>query len=288
MKGPTPRFLVPRHWTPEQHFANFKQFDGFARTQEPQYSRNAEQQIEDDLSVLTALMVALFETDSRDDSVKLSSARAFLDRAEELLNNQQQSRWFRRFRLLNERHARRVINLLAQEINVSGVTAGSLWDTNLVRAAEERANLLAGGVTDTTFDGIKYKILEGQREGWDVNRQTREVREALDQGLVVRDDDGNVIRVMGKTERARLVARTETAAITNRASLLGVQNATIERWKNWISQRDDRVRPSHLAEDFDSEPDGIPLDGVFPNTGMTYPHAINERCFLVYQRPPND
>lgn len=286
--GPKPTFLVPRNWTPQQHYANWKSFHGFARSQEPQYRRNTEQQIDDDISVLTALMVALFEVDNRDDSVKLTSARAFLDRAEEMLNNQQQDKWFRRFRLLNERHARRVINLLAQEIDVSGVTAGSLWDTNLVRAAEERANLLAGGVTDTTFDGIKYKILEGQREGWDVNRQTREVREALDQGLVVRDSDGKVIRVMGKTERARLVARTETAAITNRASLLGVKNATIDRWKNWMSQRDDRVRPTHLAEDIDSEPNGIPLGEAFPNTGMTYPHAINERCFLVYQRPPND
>lgn len=281
---PTPTFLVPRYWTPEQHYANWKQFDGFARSQEPQYRRNTEQQIDDDLSVLTALLVTLLEEDDRDGSVQLSSARRFLDRAEVLLNNQQTDRWFRRFRLLNERHARSVINLISDEM---GEPVGQLWGQNLVQAAQDRANLLAGNVTDTTFDGIRWKMVLGQEEGWDINRQTREVREVLDQGLVVRDDDGNVIRVMGKTERARLVARTESAAMTNRASLLGIQNSGDDRWKNWLSQRDDRVRATHLAEDIDSEPNGIPLGDVFPNTGMSYPHAINERCFLIYPKAPD-
>lgn len=83
--------------------------------------------------------------------------------------------------------------------------------------------------------------------------------------------------------RAKMIARTETTRAWN-----GAQRRSLSRWqedhgngavvtKSWLSARDDRVRPEHVALDGET----IKVNERFSN-GLTEPGEPNCRCTLVY------
>lgn len=93
--------------------------------------------------------------------------------------------------------------------------------------------------------------------------------------------------------RAQVIAEEESrtaAASAEAEAATTAESAGIEMTKEWISQRDSRVRASHARCDSER----VPRDGVFSN-GLRYPkdpagppeEVMNCRCHLVWgYRPP--
>jgi len=114
------------------------------------------------------------------------------------------------------------------------------------------------------------------------------IAELVQTGLEEGDTVGKLVQRIRSSEaafgrtRAKLVARTETTRAWN-----GAQRATLSDYeartgnavfKSWLSARDARVRPEHVALD-----DGkyLPIDAAFDN-GLLAPGEPNCRCTLTY------
>ena len=89
------------------------------------------------------------------------------------------------------------------------------------------------------------------------------------------------------------VGSTETVGSLNEGAMLKAKQGGVFRSKQWVSQRDGRVRDTHRA----AEAAGwIPIDQPYSN-GLDYPHApgspaaevVNCRCSQMFSDlPPNE
>lgn len=85
-------------------------------------------------------------------------------------------------------------------------------------------------------------------------------------------------------DRARMIARTETASTVNMARTVVLQEEGIESHE-WLSAQDERVREDHVDEDGSI----VPVGEEFPVTGLSYPgepggdaeQVINCRCITL-------
>lgn len=255
----------------------WKQFDEFARIQEPAYRSTAD---------------ALFQI-QRDELVRLARI-TFRDESKAITEeslDEFRRRMGDRFDRYHREWRRRYDVLMSQTVDVvaaglAGATALSFDVFNpLVRqAVDERLNLIVGA-DQLTHDAIMAHVEDGFVEGLSSNELADRVREVFDQGVTVRLPTGKT-RVLSAAERSTLIARTETTAVANRAAVALMKSTTDVPWvKLWLSQGDDRVRPEHQEEEADSENDPVPLDEPFRVTGLDAPGEPNCRCSVLFEQP---
>jgi hypothetical protein len=182
--------------------------------------------------------------------------------------------WFNRFRPL-------VAKTLAQSAP-PGVRIGILGPTSpqVLAAIQRRVTKLSGAVTETTVQQIRDVIAQARLDGVGVSELARRIR-------------ADVFADTITTTRAQTIARTETVGSLNEGAMLKAKQGGVFRSKQWVSQRDGRVRDTHRA----AEAAGwIPIDQPYSN-GLDYPHApgapaaevVNCRCSQMFSDlPPNE
>lgn len=127
-------------------------------------------------------------------------------------------------------------------------------------------------VGTTTRQTLAKVLSEAVEEGLDFRKQVQAIRAVFEKAT---------------TERARVIARTETVRAANFGAVEGMKQAGIER-KEWLSTVDDRTRDSHSAMGGQV----VETDSVFtdPITGAKARHPgefgipeqdINCRCLAV-------
>lgn len=143
---------------------------------------------------------------------------------------------------------------------------------------EARANLLAGQVTDTTYEAIQAALNEGVVYGESI------------------DDLANRIRtlfVQTYSNRAETVARTEVISAYNGAGVLGATQLPpdVVAGQEWIATRDGRTREEHANADGQVVAVGTAFD--VGGSAMAYPgdpnggagNVVNCRCTIAFLTP---
>jgi hypothetical protein len=181
--------------------------------------------------------------------------------------------WYNRFRPL-------VAKTMATP--APAVRVGILGPTSpqVINAINRRVTKLAGAVTETTKQQIRAVIAQARTDGVGVSELATRIRAQVFADTIT-------------TARATTIARTETVGALNEGAMLKARQGGVFRSKQWVSQRDGRVRPSHRA----AESAGwIPIEQPY-NNGLDYPHApgapadevINCRCSQMFSDlPPNE
>jgi hypothetical protein len=182
--------------------------------------------------------------------------------------------WYNRFRPL-------VAKTLGTA-DVPSVRIGILGRTSpqIIAAINRRVTKLSGAVTETTLQQIRDVIAQARTDGVGVSELSRRIR-------------ADVFADTITTARATTIARTETVGSLNEGAMLKAKQGGVFRSKQWVSQRDGRVRDTHRA----AEAAGwIPIDQPYSN-GLDYPHApgapaaevVNCRCSQMFSDlPPNE
>lgn len=177
--------------------------------------------------------------------------------------------WLRRYRAL----IGQTVQVGARGVSARVGLSFNLRNPNAQAAIQRRVTKLAGNVSATTLQRVRDVITQARTEGVGVSEIARRIRaDAF---------DGSITRT-----RAQTIARTETVGALNEGAYTAAQTSGVMRSKRWLSQRDGRVRESHVEAE---EAGWIGLDAVFPN-GLTYPHApdapaaevVNCRCAMLY------
>jgi hypothetical protein len=174
--------------------------------------------------------------------------------------------WYNRFRPL-------VAKTMATP--APAVRVGILGPTSpqTLAAINRRVTKLAGSVTETTKQQIRAVIAQARIDGVGVSELATRIRAQVFADTIT-------------TARATTIARTETVGALNEGAMLKARQGGVFRSKQWVSQRDGRVRSSHRA----AESAGwIPIEQPY-NNGLDYPHApgapadevINCRCSQVF------
>jgi hypothetical protein len=170
--------------------------------------------------------------------------------------------WYNRFRPL-------VAKTMTQP--APAVRVGILGPTSpqVINAINRRVTKLSGAVTETTKQQIRAVIAQARTDGVGVSELATRIRSQVFADTIT-------------TARATTIARTETVGALNEGAMLKARQGGVFRSKQWVSQRDGRVRPSHRS----AESAGwIPIEQAYSN-GLDYPHApgapadevINCRC----------
>jgi HK97 family phage portal protein len=150
--------------------------------------------------------------------------------------------------------------------------AASLPVAQLIAGARHRAAELSTHILETTYEQIRGLLFAAQTQGMTIRETAGLIRET----------------VFGPAldARAANIARSEIAGAINQGSYLAAVQGRAVQAKMWVSQRDDRVRPSHVH----TEAQGwIPVEKAFAN-GLQYPgdpmggpeEVINCRCTLAF------
>lgn len=138
----------------------------------------------------------------------------------------------------------------------------------------DRANQLAGYVTDTTYRQIQAALAEGVLEGESIDDLARRIDDVFDHAT---------------RERATTIARTEVISASNGASVRAAEEIGrgIVDSLEWIATSDGRTREAHAAADGQR----VPVGGRFLVGGdqMAYPgdpagggdQTVNCRCAVV-------
>lgn len=154
-----------------------------------------------------------------------------------------------------------------------------LWDVlnpEVLRFIENKLFVFAGGITDRLAEDLRVQLREAIRAGEGISPMTKRIQKVFD-GLA-----------RGSAPRARMIARTETTGIVNGGQALAwQQNPDVVEGKEWLSSRDNRVRPSHTAADGQE----VTLDNAFNVGGalLRFPgdpqgpakEVINCRCTIL-------
>jgi uncharacterized protein with gpF-like domain len=182
--------------------------------------------------------------------------------------------WYNRFRPL-------VAKTMAKA-EAPAVRVGILSPTSpqMLAAIQRRTAKLAGSVTETTKQQIRAVIAQARIDGVGVSELATRIRAQVFADTIT-------------TARATTIARTETVGALNEGAMLKARQGGVFRSKQWVSQRDGRVRSSHRA----AESAGwIPIEQPYSN-GLDYPHApgapadevVNCRCSQMFSDlPPNE
>lgn len=114
--------------------------------------------------------------------------------------------------------------------------AFDVLDPQVVNFIQEKAIIFADDVTNTTIDLLRSQFTEAIEGGESIPEIAKRVRSVF----------RNTIR--GTAPRSRLIARTESTGMVNGGRNLAYnQNDDIIDQKEWLSSKDNRVRPSHVA-----------------------------------------
>jgi HK97 family phage portal protein len=124
------------------------------------------------------------------------------------------------------------------------------------------------GIEDTTKEKIRKLIEDGLNDGSTVDEIADALREDYNFG----------------PDRARMIARTETASTVNAARTAVLEEEGVE-FHEWVSAQDERVRDDHADEDGNI----VALGEEFPVTELEYPgepggdpeQVINCRCVTL-------
>jgi hypothetical protein len=152
------------------------------------------------------------------------------------------------------------------------------WASTVNDYLKDQADNRLSGVADTTWDGIKNTIADGLANG----------DSHIDIGKAVEDQLGETWAGRGET-----IARTETAAASNYASLVTAQASASDLNKIWICSFVNS-RDAHMDADSDyGSGSGIPQDEPFEVDGedLDYPgdpsgsaeNVINCMCSIGYE-----
>ena len=153
------------------------------------------------------------------------------------------------------------------------------WDVlnpQVLLFLDEKVFNFANGLTDSIADALRETLREAIRNGETIEQMTERIQKVFE----------NTVR--GEAPRARLIARTEATGIVNGGQRLAYQqNADIVEGVEWLSSKDNRVRPSHQAADGQQ----VALDKPFNVGGslLRFPgdpqgparEVINCRCSIL-------
>lgn len=155
---------------------------------------------------------------------------------------------------------------------------GLAFDLDAAYVAEfidARANMLAGQVTDTTYQAIKAALAEGVQAGEGIPDLAARLRHVFDQA---------------SQARAVTIARTEVISAYNGAgtAVASAYGPEVVAGQEWIATRDSRTREQHLERDGEVVPVGRPFSG-----GLAYPgdpsapagEIVNCRCTVAFLTP---
>jgi uncharacterized protein with gpF-like domain len=281
-----PLFFFPnQNWTYSHYVKANQGFDRFARSREPVYRTNARQQLRRDFERMERTIRVILNPDisSYDPPTETKQDEEEMEEVEERMRVLQgvfAAEWLRRFRRLNMQTARPIIATINDELGADV----DIFNPTVLDEIETRAQFLADKTTIANMDAVLDQVAEGIRAN-ETNREIADrVRRIHNEGLFRTTADGRRIQILDAQQRSTLIARTETTALSNGTSLRAVQVSGLDKWKRWVTVGDDRVRDAHVAEEFNT----VPLDAVFPVTGLEYPQEPNCRCSLVYVDPPDD
>jgi hypothetical protein len=252
----------------------WEEFDAKARSAEPPYEKAALAQFESESVAVVKIIesaVPNFKADS-DPSFLAALIWPYIEAAELkiaaafAIGGIFYRQWYNRFRPL-------VAKTMSQ--SAPAVRIGILGPTSpqVIAAINRRVAKLSGSISETTQQQIRDVIAQARRDGVGVGELAKRIRS---------DVFGDQI----STARATTIARTETVGALNEGAMLKAKQGGIFRAKQWVSQRDGRVRDTHR----NAEGQGwIPIDQLYSN-GLDYPHApgspaaevINCRCSQMF------
>jgi SPP1 gp7 family putative phage head morphogenesis protein len=142
----------------------------------------------------------------------------------------------------------------------------------------DRANKLAGQVTDTTYAQITDALAQGVQAGETIPEIAQRVRHVFDIATEVRSET---------------IARTEViSAYNGSATTVAAQlPSAVVGGQEWIAVEDARTRPRHAAADGEIVPIGQPF--ISTGEAMAYPgdpngsaeNIVNCRCTVAFLTP---
>ena len=196
-----------------------------------------------------------------DDPVDPSSVRAFRDRlADEA--GAMEARWKAGLQPHVLVTARASAQLVGSQVGLSF----EVLEPGLVKFTQLHSAQLVKGIVETTRDEVRAALAAGLREGEGIPELTARLEQS---GAFA-------------TSRAKLIARTETTTVTNRAGRTALSTWAGENdqriVKTWLATADARTRDEHRELDGEERPIGK----AFSN-GLQEPSEPNCRCTLEYR-----
>jgi len=133
----------------------------------------------------------------------------------------------------------------------------------LLEKLDRRAEFFTSSMLETDFEKLKEIIVNSMEEGEGIPQLANRIEGYFED--VSKD-------------RARTIARTETSRLVSQATQESYRQSAVVTGKEWISSKDDRVRPEHQENDGQI----VGPDEKFQN-GERYPgdNSINCRCALA-------
>lgn len=131
-------------------------------------------------------------------------------------------------------------------------------------------------INNTTFAGLEKELSHILTDGIDQHQTMVELGKAI--------HDGIFEVYQGRLKHTGMIARTETATVTNGVRFEVFKTNNINR-QEWLTAKDSRVRETHLQEDGNI----VSLGDAFPVTGLVHPNdpsgppeeVINCRCVAL-------
>ena len=130
----------------------------------------------------------------------------------------------------------------------------------LTESLQKRAKEFGLGVNNTTREKVLKTMSDGIEEGEGIQQIAGRIKEVY-KGF--------------PDYRSEMIARTETIAATNEATLGAYNQSEVTTHKEWIAVMDDRTRPEHAELNGEIKE----LGKAFSN-GLQYPSEPNCRCVL--------
>ncbi len=253
----------------------WEEFDAKARAQEAPYESAALAQFAAESTAVVRILTANIpnvkaEADPRSFTITLVwpyiEAAVLMIAASYSTAGAFYRQWYNRFRPLV---ARVMVEPTPRvRIGILGTTS-----PQVLSAIQRRVTKLSGSVTSTTMQQLRDVITQARTEGVGVGELATRIRSQVFADTIT-------------ASRAQTIARTETVGALNEGAMLKARQSDVFRSKQWVSQRDGRVRDSHRA----AEAEGwIPINQPYSN-GLDYPHApgapaaevINCRCSQLF------
>jgi HK97 family phage portal protein len=164
------------------------------------------------------------------------------------------ARWIKRFRIAIRPDLRSIVDAAgtaAMEDLALGLTF-DLFDPNVARFLEGRAQRFAVEVNETTWLRLKESLSAGLQDGESIDQLAERVRHVMG---VRRGSD------------AELIARTETTGAYNGGTLESWRQSGVVTGKRWLAALDARTRETHVA----AHDQTVGLDDNFSVGGATGP-----------------
>lgn len=249
----------------------WEEFDQKARAAEPPYEAAALAQFASEAREVVRLLesnIPSFKRATLDDIITGALVWPYIEAAVLKINAAYASagtfyrQWYNRFRPL-------IAKTMAEPI--VRVRIGILGQTSpqVLSAIQRRVTKLSGSVTATTQQQLRDVITQARVDGVGVGELATRIRSQVFADTIT-------------ASRANTIARTETVGALNEGAMLKARQNGVMRAKQWVDQKDGRVRESHreaAAEGW------LPLEQPYTN-GLQYPHeagapaeeVINCRC----------